>query len=171
MPARYSWQRMFFKARNLLPRSLAGRTFRRRIGVLLLVACLPSLLMNMGMGRSMVVHGHDDQSYHAHVVYLAAGDHHHHWHGDLHEHEGAEDSDSAETDADDAHGDALIRGAEATAAKKESSEQIAIAAATLIPSLLSSLSILDSAPVADRPHGVSAGGAGRSCLRAVILLI
>ena len=106
-------------------RSLEPSPVRRRLVLLLLVGCLPSLLLNAGMGRSVLIHDYEDQWLHTHLV----SDSHSHQ-ADLHDRlHGHHDVPPHE------HSDTVIRGTDIGITKKHESAQ-AIAVDFLLPVLI-----------------------------------
>ena len=148
---------------------------RQVLGALLLLACLPSLLLNVGTGRGVLFHDHEGTTLHTHVVSTAVEHGHRHWHTDVHADRGnAADADGSVTPLEQHHDGPVIRGAEATASRKDDSSQRIVSL-----KVLSVASVLLTAQTSAFPlptvasHGL-AGGTRHTelaCLRAVVLLI
>ena len=153
---------------------------RQRVAILLIVGCLPSLLFNVGTGRSVLIHKHSEQSFHTHVI--SGSEHRHH----VHPHEARHGHDYNEADESDHHDplsqptephtDTVIRGTEVAVLTKHeaATNGVALPHSLPVPLLISAAAAL---PVASPPLRRSldgsrgAGWTERACLRAVILLI
>jgi hypothetical protein len=134
----------------------------------LLAGCLPSLIINRGLGRAVLLHGHEEGPLHAHVVASSHGEHlshdqHHHDHPDV-------PPPSSESSGEPLQG-AVIRGAEATISVKPVLTALMDA---VMPDWLLIIEILpDHTPtnVARFDLPIATGHADVAALRTVVLLI
>jgi hypothetical protein len=139
---------------------------------LVLLACLPSLIFNTGVGRAVLLHAHEEAPLHAHVVGSSHDHHgHDHHHGHAHPHPAHEDVPTPGDDGvpvERVQG-AVVRGAEATATVKFDlvtvlDVPVAPASVEILPHYTpTSAASYDAGPVASR--------AEVAALRAVVLLI
>jgi hypothetical protein len=144
------------------------------VGVLLLLGCLPSLLLNAGTARSILLHDHHAGSLHTHVVVLAGkhapghGSHHGEppvlagWQG------------HAWIQPVEQHGDTVIPGAEAMTARKPTpAAKVGLVQPVPVAAFLSAAAASGRSSSL-RPGGGASGGTAPAqliCLRTVILLI
>ena len=98
------------------------------VRALLVLVCLPSLVVNVGPGRGLMIHEHPDGLMHTHVVRTIpkrvahAAHHHHHGDGHFHHHDDVPvsdlTSDHSGEEKHDSNG-AIIRGADAVNLKRQ----------------------------------------------------
>lgn len=143
---------------------------------LVLLACLPSLIFNTGVGRAILVHAHEEDPLHAHVV-GSSHDHHGHDHDHGHAHPAREDAPlPVPTSGDDGAPvepvqGAVVRGAEATASAKSDLVTVLVGAVPASPATVEVLPNLPPTNAASYDAGPVAGRAEVAALRAVVLLI
>ena len=138
--------RMPVPHRQWSPRSFPWNT-RRVMGALLTLACLPTLILNVGTGRSVLLHEHQDSSLHGHVLAASRHDHHHHDHDHPHNnanthHDGDEDTerplagDGVAAPLERHDDGAVIRGTEVAVAKRQNpAAEVAPSVSYALPSL------------------------------------
>jgi hypothetical protein len=147
---------------------------RQAVAWVLLIISTPSLLLNVGAGRGVLVHDHDDVPIHTHVVTIQ--DPHRHLHVHEHEYDGGDSATPLPTDDSDQHDQqgTVVRGTEVASSKRQhAATEVASLHADLFnpipanaaPSLYSP-SLPDSS---DSPAGTHLQHL--VCLRAVVLLI
>lgn len=151
----------------------AARTARRLVCVLLLLACAPSLLLNVGMGRGLLIHDHAEGALHTHIL---AGDlrtEPGHRHEDHYAAGPRNPATSFDDPAENCHHDAVIPGSELACGKKASS--VTDPASVFLHPLPLILATSPRPSALPRLAGSSSGVSGTrtfelTCLRAVILL-
>jgi hypothetical protein len=112
---------------------------------LLLVAVMPSLLLNVGPNRGLLIHDHDHGGAHLHVLHGAAGAEYHH-------HQQLSDGKVA----GDHHTDIVIVGSELARPRPATSDAPALLHALPAPPLI--LTALPMIPaIAHRTEGMAAG--------------
>ena len=144
---------------------------RRVVGSLLLVACGPSLLLNVGPGRGLLIHGHGDEV-HTHLIAAHADTEPNHRHDDHYGAGRAESAGKVDTPPEPCHHDAVIPGSEIACAKqsKTLTDATSVCTQPLPPILATSPSSPPAPNLADPPAGAF-GPTDLACLRVVILLI
>ena len=170
------------------PRKSRGKADRLRsrgrhlVAALLLLACLPSLLFNVGSGRSVLIHDHSGDAFHTHVV-AASFDHAHpHTHGyeqggdsgELPGSDGPPDRGPEGEPVDRRSDGAKIRGTEVAVSKKCASFLEDYLLHPGVASLTIQTAPPPTVPLAAAFPGDSPRALGRTeltSLRAVVLLI
>ena len=154
---------------------------RHVVAALLLLGSLPSLLVNVGVGRSVLLHDHHDEPLHAHVVATSFDHAHPHVHGEDHGDgerlpgsNGRPEGEPAADPSDRQSDGTKIRGSEITVSKKyESAPEASRLHPGPAPLILAAASP-PSLPLLAAARGDSARALRHTelvCLRAVVLLI
>lgn len=148
------------------------------ICALLALACLPTLLLNVGAGRSVLLHKHQASSFHGHVLAASGQDDHyghagHHEAGDHEHHEDAERPLAGDVvqPVEPCDG-AMIRGTEvASATNQNTATEVPPAISFAVPFLWAAPVPAAVPPLRAHDPPVPIRRAELTSLRVVVLLI